>query len=272
MEGSPFRSPKVFRDIPVTERSQNIPGPKVTFTVEDGEKLKARITGEAEAARQRMLAEATVEAAQIRAEAHRAGLAQAREEALAEVRSAWQERWQAALDQVQGAADAILGAREQLVDGLEEELSGLALALAARILGREASQPETTRQLALQALDRLARGHAVEIRVAAPLVEALGGSVMHPRWGTIRLAPDPELRPGDVRVTFDWCVADARLHAMLQELAAEMDQTAPTIPEHPLVVPPPAEPQAATRAAASDDKPVASRPAPQPKRSGGWLS
>ncbi|MEB3203484.1 MAG: FliH/SctL family protein [Candidatus Sericytochromatia bacterium] len=270
MEGSPFRSPNVFRDVFLTERSQNIPGPKVIFTAEDGEKLKARITGEAEATRQRMLAEATIEAAQIKAEAHRAGLAQAHEEALAKVRGEWQALWQAALDQVQEAARQILGAREQLVEGLESEMSALALALAARVIGREAAQPETTRHLAMQALDRLARGHAVDIRVAPMLVEALGGEVTHPRWGSIRLVPDPELRAGDVRVTFDWCVADARLDAMLQELAAGMDQSAPAIPEHPLAVPPPPPAPPAPPAEAQVEE-TASRRVPA-RRTGGWLS
>ncbi|MEB3298242.1 MAG: FliH/SctL family protein [Candidatus Sericytochromatia bacterium] len=283
MDGSPFRSPNVFRDLPVTERGQAIPGPKTIFTVEDGESLRARITGEAEAVRQRMLAEATAEAAVIRAQAQREGVAAARAEAEESVGAEWRARWQEALDSLQAAADQILGLRAEWLEGLDRELADLALTLAARVLGREASQPETTRQLALAALDRLSKGHILEIRVAAALSQVLGGSVHHPRWGEVRLVPDPDLRPGDVQVSLEGSLADARLASMLEELATVLEHAAPEIPEWPLELQEPAE--SAHEPAAShetetptslsstvvEDPATVTRRVPS-RRAGSWLS
>jgi flagellar assembly protein FliH len=169
-------------------------------------------------AAERLLAEAAVEAARLREEAHAAGFAEGRAaghaEGRAEVDSA-----AAALGQ---AADSLLAAREEIFEALERDAVELGLALAGKVIMATLQvRPELVVEVLQGALRRVSGQRRIAIvvnpadleTVRAALGELREGSAAVEQWD---LQPDPRVQAGGALVRTAEGEVDARVQTQLE--------------------------------------------------------
>jgi flagellar biosynthesis/type III secretory pathway protein FliH len=161
-----------------------------------------RLRAEAEAARGRLVAEATEEG-------RREGQARA------------------------AAALAIAALeRDRLLRDAEGEIVALALAVARKILGRElASAPSAVVHLAAAALAEARERRQVMLRVspkdAAEIRAAAGGLAAALSRAPLEIREDPALGAGDAVVDTEAGRVDARIEAQLAAIARAIEEAAP---------------------------------------------
>ena len=123
-------------------------------------------------------------------------------------------------EQLRAALEAFAAERERYFREAETEVVQLALAVARKILGREAAlDPDLLGALVRMALDRMGAGPAVKLHLPpAELARWREGNASLGSPYRCELAPDPSLAPGDCRVETDLGRAHLGLERQFKEI------------------------------------------------------
>lgn len=201
-----------------------------------GEEIVERARGEAE----RIIADAKEEAARMTAEAeavgHERGLGQGLEEgrtkgaedAAAETKAAYEERFNALEASWREALDRWQSRREQLLADAMDDLLDLSLKIAERVIQREVKADRSVVSDQLRAvLEMMSGGTAITV-VAHPedkafletVVPELIATIDRPMHATLR--EDRSITPGGCIVRTDGGEIDARIETQMERIVAAL--------------------------------------------------
>src|SRR5262245_43373136 len=180
----------------------------------------------AEAAR--LVADARIEIAKIKAKATEEGRQAAIQAAQASLRTQLDQRLASVLTALGQAAQNIEHARHTWHQHWEQHAVALAAAISARLCRRELSrQPQITLQWIREALE-LARGNAeINLRLNPMDHESLAAHIeliirQLTGLGTVRVIADPAITAGGCRVDTEFGSLDQQLEAQLARITEEL--------------------------------------------------
>lgn len=187
--------------------------------VREATRRAARIVADAEEQAARILREAENRAEELRRQAeekgyedgYAAGYAAGHEKARAEA----EERVQHVLASLQNAVGELHGLRRDLVRQAEADMIKFAVLIAEKILRTELTDPERTVGIARSILSEIRDDSQVTVFLPSPaydrLMEKAGSGTDGMPFGTnVKIAADPGLELGDVRIETEWGWLDGR--------------------------------------------------------------
>ncbi len=207
-------------------------GPSVTqqqaFNFED---ISQRASGYLETVRKQaagIIASARQEAAAIREEAKKSGTEAAEEEANRIAQQDIQAKWQSLQPALQQAITEVSQLRNHWLRDWQQQLVHLAVAIAERLVRSElARRPEISRQWIREALEMAAGSHSIALHLNPQDLDAIGSqqAIIKESFGHLaetQIVADPQVQPGNCRVTTEHGEIDQRIQAQLARIEEEL--------------------------------------------------
>lgn len=195
------------------------------------EDISQKASGYVDSVRQQatqIIARAQQEAAVIRAEAEKNGKQAAVAEAKRAAQQETQAKWQSLQPALQQAITEVSQLRSQWLRDWQQQLVHLAVAIAERLVRSElVRRPEISEQWIREALEMAAGSHAVSLHLNPQDLNALGTQQPNitESFGQLaetQIVPDPQVPPGNCRVTTEDGEIDQRIKAQLARIEEEL--------------------------------------------------
>jgi flagellar assembly protein FliH len=175
-----------------------------------------------------IVAQAKLEAEQLRRQAQQQGRQQALEQAEQEVVEKIRRQLASVLPALEQAVAQLQQARHEWVKQWEQNAVHLAAAIAARVIRRELAQsPQITLGLVREALELASGSAKIQLRLNPGDRQALGAAAEELAARVAKLGPadvvaDPDVSPGGCLVSTDFGEIDQRIETQLARIEQEL--------------------------------------------------